>query len=135
MSIKESYNNRIPVKKNQSNFVKSLETFFGYVIQTNFMNENKKKVIKFHGTEVENIRIHFLQSQNKNPNTNVIEEFNALNSSENCETLNIQVVADFVTITFYQNESANIVLKRELIPTHTVEHIWIDDLIKGEINS
>lgn len=99
------------------------------------MNQNKKKVIKFHGTEVENIRIHFLQSQNKNPNTNVIEEFNALNSSENCETLNIQVVADFVTITFYQNESANIVLKRELIPTHTVEHIWIDDLIKGEINS
>jgi hypothetical protein len=96
------------------------------------MKENKKKVIKFHGTEVKNIRIHFLQSQNKNPNTNVIEEFNALNSFENCEAINIQVVADFVTITFYQNESANIVLKRELIPTHTVEHIWIDDLLIEE---
>ena len=96
------------------------------------MNENKKKVIKFHGTEVKNIKIHFLKSQNKDPNTNVIEEFNALNSFENCETINIQVVADFVTITFYQNESANIVLKRELIPTHTVEHIWIDDLIEEE---
>jgi hypothetical protein len=32
MSIKESYYNRIPVKENQSNLVKSLETFFGYVI-------------------------------------------------------------------------------------------------------
>lgn len=96
------------------------------------MNENKKKVIKFHGTEVKNIRILFLQSQNRNPNTNVIEEFSALNSFENCETINIQVVADFVTITFYQNESANIVLKRELIPTHTVEHIWIDDLLIEE---
>jgi len=96
------------------------------------MNENKKKVIKFHGTEVKNIKIHFLKSQNKDPNTNVIEEFNALNSFENCETINIQVVADFVTITFYQNESANIVLKRELLPTHTVEHIWIDDLIEEE---
>ena len=96
------------------------------------MNMNKKKVIKFHGTEVKNIIIHFLQSQNKNSNTNIIKEFNALNSSENCETINIQVVADFVTITFYQNESANIVLKRELLPTHTVEHIWIDDLIEEE---
>jgi hypothetical protein len=96
------------------------------------MNENKKKVIKFHGTEVKDIRIHFLQSQNKNPKTNVIKEFSALNSSENCETINVQVVADFVTITFYQNESANIVLKRELIPTHTVEHIWIDDLLEEE---
>ena len=96
------------------------------------MNEDKKKVIKFHGTEVKNIRILFLQSKNRNPNTNVIEEFSALNSFENCETINIQVVADFVTITFYQNESANIVLKRELIPTHTVEHIWIDDLLIEE---
>ena len=94
------------------------------------MNENKKKVIKFHGTEVTNIVIHFSKSQNMNPNTNIIEEFNALNSAENCETINIQVVSDFVTITFYQNENANIMLKRELIPTHAIEHIWIDDLIE-----
>ena len=94
------------------------------------MNENKKKVIKFHGTEVKNIIIHFLQSQNKNPDTNIIKEFNASSSSENCETINIQVVADFVTITFYQNENANIMVKRELIPTHVIEHIWIDDLIE-----
>ena len=94
------------------------------------MNENKKKVIKFHGTEVKNIIIHFLQSQNKNSDTNIIKEFNASSSSENCETINIQVVADFVTITFYQNENANIMVKRELIPTHVIGHIWIDDLIE-----
>ena len=94
------------------------------------MNMNKKKVIKFHGTEVKNIIIHFLQSQNKNSNTNIIKEFNALNSSETCETINIQVVADFVTITFYQNEKTNIMLKRELIPTHAIEHILIDDLLE-----
>ena len=91
---------------------------------------NKKRVIKFHGTEVKNIIIHFLQSQNKNSNTNIIKEFNALNSSETCETINIQVVADFVTITFYQNEKTNIMLKRELIPTHAIEHILIDDLLE-----
>ena len=32
MSIKESSNNKTPVKKNQFNLLKSLETFFGYVI-------------------------------------------------------------------------------------------------------
>lgn len=32
MSIKESNNNKILVKKNQFNLFKSLETFFGYVI-------------------------------------------------------------------------------------------------------
>ena len=94
------------------------------------MEKNKEKEIKFHGTKVKNIKIHFLQSQNKNPNTNTIEEFNALKSSENCETINMQVVADYVTITLYQNGSANIALKRELIPTHKVEHIWIEDLIE-----
>jgi hypothetical protein len=40
----------------------------------------------------------------------------------------VQVVADYVTITFYQNESSNILIRRELIPTHNIEHILIDDL-------
>ena len=97
------------------------------------MEKNKQKEIKFHGTKVKNIKIHYLQSKdNKNPNTNTIEEFNAQDTSENYETINMQVVADYVTITFYQNESANRVLKRELIPTHKVEHIWIEDWIKEE---
>ena len=94
------------------------------------MKKNNKKVIKFHGTEVKNIVIRFLQSQKNNPNAKVIEEFNMLNSNENCETINIQVVADFVTISYYQNEEANKLLKRELIPTHTIEFIHVFDLIE-----
>lgn len=92
------------------------------------MHESSEKLIKFHGTEVKNIIIIFLRSQINNPSTKVIEEFNAIKSPENCETINVQVVADYVTITFYKNESSNILIRRELIPTHNIEHILIDDL-------
>ena len=34
-----------------------------------------------------------------------IEEFDALKNPEPCETINVQVVADFVTLTFYRKES------------------------------
>ena len=92
------------------------------------MHESKEKLIKFHGTEVKNIIIIFLRSQINNPSTKGVEEFNAIKSPENCETINVQVVADYVTITFYKNESSNILIRRELIPTHNIEHILIDDL-------
>ena len=45
-----------------------------------------------------------------------------------CETINVQVVADFVTITFYRKESENSIVRRELIPSHAIEHIWVKDL-------
>ena len=92
------------------------------------MHESSEKLVKFHGTEVKNIIINFLRSQINNPSIKVIEEFNAIKSPENCETINVQVVADYVTITFYKNESSNILIRRELIPTHNIEHILIDDL-------
>ena len=92
------------------------------------MHENREKLIKFHGTEVKNIIINFSRIQINNPSTKVIEEFNAIKSSENCETINVQVVADYVTLTFYKNESSNILIRRELIPTHNIEHILIEDL-------
>jgi hypothetical protein len=37
-------------------------------------------------------------------------------------------VSEFVTITFYKNESENIIIRRELIPTFIVEHILVSDL-------
>jgi hypothetical protein len=45
-----------------------------------------------------------------------------------CETINVQVVSEFVTITFYRDEEANSIIKRELIPTRKVEHIEVRDL-------
>jgi hypothetical protein len=41
------------------------------------------------------------------PGTVVIEEFNALKNPEPCETINVQIVTDFVKITFYRKESEN----------------------------
>ncbi|MDP8941502.1 MAG: hypothetical protein M3224_05980 [Thermoproteota archaeon] len=89
---------------------------------------NERKIIKFHGAEVKNVIILYAIRPNSKPVTIVIEQFDALKNEEHCETINIQVVADFVTITLYKQESSNSILRRELIPTHSVEHIWIEDL-------
>jgi hypothetical protein len=90
----------------------------------------EQKIIKFHGAEVNNVIILYSIRPYSKPVTVVIEEFDALKDSERCETINIQIVADFVTITFYKQESSNSIIRRELIPTQTVEHIWVNDLIK-----
>jgi hypothetical protein len=90
----------------------------------------ERKIIKFHGAEVNNVIILYSIRPYSKPVNVVIEEFDALKDAERCETINIQVVADFVTITFYKQESSNSIIRRELIPTHTVEHIWVNDLIK-----
>lgn len=55
------------------------------------------------------------------------KEFDALNDSEDCETINVQIVADIVTITFYEQEGANLLKCRELIPTHAIQLISIKD--------
>jgi hypothetical protein len=87
-----------------------------------------KKTIKFHGLEVDNVIIRYFQREISKPDTIKIQEFNARKDPQICETVNIQVVSDFVTITFYKSESDNIVIRRELIPTFIVEHIWVSDL-------
>jgi hypothetical protein len=38
------------------------------------------------------------------------------------------VVADYVTVTYYKDEKANASIERELIPTHSIEHILVKDL-------
>jgi hypothetical protein len=92
------------------------------------MSNKHTKVIKFHGTKVKNVILHYSESQRANPDKRVIEEFDALLSEDQSETINVQVVADYVTITFYKRESSNSIIRRELIPTHIVQHIWIHDL-------
>jgi hypothetical protein len=89
------------------------------------INNNNKKVFKFHGSEVENIIIRYVVRQYDKPGVVEIEEFDALKNPEPCETINVQVVADFVTLTFYRNESENSIIRRELIPSHTIERIWV----------
>ena len=87
-----------------------------------------KKTIKFHGLEVDNVIVRYSQREINKPDEIRIQEFDARKDPQICETVNIQVVSDFVTVTFYKNESNNIVIRRELIPTSIVEHIWVSDL-------
>ena len=87
-----------------------------------------KKTIKFHGLEVDNVIVRYSQREINNPDKMKMEEFDARKAPDSFETVNIQVVSDFVTITFYKKESDNIVIRRELIPTHSVSHIWVSDL-------
>jgi hypothetical protein len=91
------------------------------------MNHSKKTIVKFHGSEVANIIILYAVRSKANPITEIIEEFNASMVREACEIINVQVVADFVTITLYKQETTNSILRRELIPLHTIEHIWVND--------
>jgi hypothetical protein len=87
----------------------------------------EEKIIKFHGLEVDNVTILYSQKTKSKPEK-TIEEFDAAKDPQICETVNVQVVSEFVTITFYKNEKANSIIKRELIPTYKVEHIWVKDM-------
>jgi hypothetical protein len=87
-----------------------------------------KKVIKFHGSEVENVTILYSIRPNMKHITTKMEEFDALKDAKPCKSINIQIVADFVTITFYKQESTNSIMSRELIPLHATEHLWVKDL-------
>lgn len=90
------------------------------------MPSRNKRTIKFHGQEVEDVVVRYLRD--KQDATTTIEEFDAAKDPQVCETVNIQVVSEFVTITFYKDEKANSIVRRELIPVHRVEHVWVRDL-------
>ena len=92
------------------------------------MSQSRKKTVKFHGLEVENVIVRYSQKEYHKPESIKIEEFDAENDTQLCQTVNIQVVSDYVTISFYRNESNNEIIRRELIPSHAVEHIWVNDL-------
>ena len=87
-----------------------------------------KKTVKFHGTEVANVTILYAVKQRSRGETEILEEFDAVKNPEICETVNTQIVADYITITFYREESSNSIIRRELIPTHIVQHVWVQDM-------
>jgi hypothetical protein len=77
---------------------------------------------------VENVTILYSIRQKTKPIVTMME-FDALNDARSCESINVQVVADFVTITFYKQERTNSIISRELIPMHATEHIWVQDIL------
>lgn len=87
---------------------------------------NRNKIIKFHGQEVKDVIVWYVQRVGGGPET--IAEFDAEKDPEACETINVQVVSEFVTITFYRDEKANSIIRRDLVPAHRVEHISVRDL-------
>ena len=87
----------------------------------------KSKIVKFHGTKVYNVIIHHTKGSYNKPRAVPLEEFDALKTKGQFETINIQVIADYVAITFYKEEASNTISQRELIPAHRVEHIWIKE--------
>jgi hypothetical protein len=88
----------------------------------------RTKTIKFHGMEVRNAIVHYLSKDIGKPHREKLVEFNAARSKVSCEAINIQIVADFVTITFYKDERANQMIRRELVPSQLIQYIWIEDL-------
>ena len=88
---------------------------------------NVSAKIKFHGIEVKNIVIRFIE-KNADPLTESVKVLDASSLDKTCETINVQVVSDYVTITLYKKESSNNILRRELIPAHLIQRIWIDDI-------
>ena len=89
---------------------------------------DNKKTVKFHGLEVDNVIVRYSQREINEQDVIKIQEFDARKDPQIYETVNVQVVSEFVTITFYKNESKNIIIRRELIPTFVLEHIWVSDL-------
>lgn len=90
-------------------------------------HEDTNKIIKFHGTRVDNVIIHYMRRSWDNPEMIAVSEFNTSKITGKFETINIQAIADYITITFYKQERSNLILRREMIPAYKVEHIWIKD--------
>jgi hypothetical protein len=85
----------------------------------------RNRTIKFHGQEVQDVTIRYVKSGDGRQD---IAEFDAAGDPQQCETINVQVVSEFVTITFYRDEKSNSIIRRDLVPTHRVERISVTDL-------
>lgn len=85
--------------------------------------------IKFHGVQVKNVIITHLR---RTSTSSTVEKLDISTTkyerNQFIETINVQVVAEYVTITYYKNEAANMIINRELIPSHSIEHIMVSDI-------
>ena len=85
--------------------------------------------IKFHGVQVKNVIITHLR---RTSTSSTVEKLDISTTkyerNQSIETINVQVVAEYVTITYYKNEAANMIINRELIPSHSIEHIMVSDI-------
>jgi len=93
------------------------------------VDSRKETSIKFHGVKVKNVIITHLR---RTSNASTVEKLDISTAkyerNQTVDTINIQVVAEYVTITYYKDEAANIIINRELIPTHSIEHIMVSDI-------
>ena len=85
-------------------------------------HKDTNKIIKFHGARVDNVIIHYT-SRSWDPEMITVSEFNTSRITGKFETINIQALADYITITFYKQERSNLILRREISPAFKVEHI------------
>lgn len=91
-------------------------------------DSRRETSIKFHGVQVRNVIITHLR---RTSNASTVERLDIATANRErtqiIETINVQVVAEYVTVTYYKDEAANVIINRELIPTHSIEHIMVSD--------
>ena len=94
------------------------------------MDDSRKETsIKFHGVRVKNVIITHLRRTSGSITVEKLDiSTTKYERNQSIETINIQIVAEYVTITYYKDEAANVIINRELIPTHSIEHIMVSDL-------
>ena len=92
-------------------------------------DSGKETSLKFHGIRVKNVIITHMR---RTSDSIMVEKLDISTTkyerNESIETINVQVVAEYATITYYRDEAANVIINRELIPTHSIEHIAVIDL-------
>ena len=91
-------------------------------------DSRRETSIQFHGVQVRNVIITHLR---RTSNASTVERLDIATANRErtqiIETINVQVVAEYVTVTYYKDEAANVIINRELIPTHSIEHIMVSD--------
>lgn len=94
------------------------------------MDDSRKETsIKFHGVRVKNVIITHLRRTSGSITVEKLDiSTTKYERNQSIDTINVQIVAEYITITYYKDEATNVIINRELIPTHSIEHIMVSDL-------